>query len=206
MTGVSRLLAGVCFAAFASFAQAQDVHTQCSTGASGFTQWIPCPATNGAAGAIGQPVYSTVVTANSSHTSGQCVGPTTAITTTVNAGQSGYLLNAALTATTAITPTLILYVFHTNPSGSTCADGGTFALATADITKLVAPPRTVTLAAPAAVGTPTFGEINYTPPYGFIAGGSASSGVPTLYYQIVTSTTVTPGASGIILEFSVALN
>jgi hypothetical protein len=153
-----------------------------------------------------QPLYTTVTVANSSHTSGQCIGATASLSVTNNNGQSGYLLNASVSATTAITPTLILYFFNSNPTGSTCADAGTFSLATADISKLISPPCTMSLAAPAAVGTPTFGECLFTPPHAFIAGGATNSGVKTIYYQIVTSTTVTPAANGLVLSAGVSLN
>ena len=67
----------------------------------------------------------------------------------------GRLQWASIRSSSGTTPTLTIYVFSANPSGSTCTDTSAFVLATADVTKLVYT-ASVTLAVPQG-STPTVG-------------------------------------------------
>lgn len=145
--------------------------------------------------------------ANSSHTSGQCVGGFRSVTVADYYGQSGFVVNFRVASESGVTPTLTIYLFDSNPSASTCTDAGTFTLANADLDKLiVAPTQTaITLAAPTGA-TQTFGSVDFAPPRVTVAGGKGTSGLKTIYYGIVTGTTFTPAANGLHIRAGVALN
>ena len=71
-------------------------------------------------------------------------------------GLSGARLQwASVRSSSGVTPTLTIYVFNANPTGSTCTDTSSFALVAADVPKLVYT-SSLTLAAPQG-STPTAG-------------------------------------------------
>ena len=153
-------------------------------------------------------VTSTPTVQNAQYVSGNCVGGFNAITVANYNGQSGYVINARVASVAGGTETVTIYLFSANPSASTCTDKSTFTLNTADISKVIANPvnTSVTLSAPTGA-TPSFGSSEFTPPRPFIAGGSAASGVKTIYYAIVGGSTFTPATvSDLQVTIGVALN
>lgn len=139
-------------------------------------------------------VTNTPTVQNAAYASGNCIGGFQSITVTNYNGQSGFLTNFRVTSVGGSTPTITVYVFDSNPSSSTCTDKSTFTLNAADVDKMVATPVAMTLAAPTGTSV-TFGSVDWTPPRPFMAGGSVSSGVKTIYYALVSGSTFTPATT-----------
>jgi hypothetical protein len=99
------------------------------------------------------PVQMTVTAA--SYSASKALGGFYAVPVFRKGVWSGRLNWASIRSSSGITPTLVMYVFNANPTGSTCTDTSSFSLAAADVTKLVGT-YSVTLAAPQG-STPTVG-------------------------------------------------
>lgn len=128
------------------------------------------------------------------YASGNCIGGFTAITVASVAGQGGVVTNFRVSSFGGSTPTITVYLFDSLPSASTCTDRSTFTLAAADVSRLIASPTAITLAAPTGT-TVTFGSVDYTPPRPFAAGGSSISVLKTVYVALVSGSTFTPGST-----------
>lgn len=151
-------------------------------------------------------VAPTVTVQNAAYASGNCVGGFIPVTIANYNGESGFLISVRVSSVGGATPTLTAYVFDANPSASTCTDRSTFTLNSADIDKLVATPTSLTLAAPTGT-TVTVGDLSFSPPRPFKAGGSAASGVKTIYVGLVSGSSFTPAAtSDIHMRVTAALN
>ena len=84
------------------------------------------------------------VTASSAYTSGNAVGGLITIANAArvsgslgSGGSGGILQNVAVNAKSAQTTAMEVWIFNSNPSGSTCTDKTGFVLATADFDKVV---------------------------------------------------------------------
>jgi hypothetical protein len=162
----------------------------------------PFPITGGAAG----QVTDTPTVQNAAYSSGNCIGGFRSLTVADYNGQSGFLTNFRIASISGATPSITVYIFSSNPSASTCTDKGTFTLNSADVDKIIANPNSTTLSAPTGATT-SFGSLDYTPPRPFKAGGSASSGVKTIYYALVAGSSFTPATtSDIHVRVGTALN
>jgi hypothetical protein len=199
-----------------------DINTNVQAGASAFTATTPSSGLaigfSDGSGNLQSPaptnplpvgranrVTSAPTVANASHTSGQCVGGFNAITVADNNGQTGNILTVDIASEGAVTPQVYVYLFSSNPSASTCTDNSTFTLNAADVSKMIAPPQAVTFVSGGA--TRTYASVSFTPPRAFIAGGSLSSGVKTIYYAIVNGTSsFTPNANGLTVTTGLVLN
>lgn len=161
----------------------------------GIDQTTPGPAgtNNVTAGDGGQFLIAPTVQ-NAAYASGNCIGGFQAITVANYNGESGFMTNIRLASIGGTATPITVYVFDANPAGSTCTDKSTFTLVAADVDKLIANPTSITLAAPTGT-TVAIGSIDYTPPRPFRAGGSAGSGVKTLYVGLVAGGTFTPAST-----------
>lgn len=147
-------------------------------------------------GDAGHVVNTPTTTATQAYAAGNCIAGFQSITVADQNGGSGYITNFSVQSASGLTPTIIVFLFDSNPSASTCTDHGTFTLASADYGKLITAPKTVTLASPTGLSAQTWGGLDagLSPPRPFIAGGSHGSGVKTIYYALVTGTGfTTPG-------------
>lgn len=192
------LLAGLTVPALAGDDVAPSSYAHITnTGGAGGSGFVPV-------GSTGTRVSSTPTVTNNAYSSGNCLGGFNAVTIAAANGQ-GILLNSVdVKSIGGSTPTVTVYVFDSNPSASTCTDRSTFTLNSADVDKLVAPPFGLTLVAPTGATTTfaTQGNMGRM----FLAGGSASSGVKTLYYALVSGSSFTPGStSDIHLTFQAEL-
>lgn len=86
---------------------------------------------------------------------------------------------------------MTLYIFDTNPTGSTCTDKSAFSLATADVSKLAMAPFVLT---PAVVGVGVTTTLAQLSQIGSI-GNHDSPQAPNLYICIVAGGTVTPAST-----------
>lgn len=153
-----------------------------------------------------QQVSDTPTVQNAAYSSGNCMGGFRAVTVAANVGQSGFVTNFRVSSISGAVTGVVAYLFSANPSASTCTDKGSFSLATADVDKLIALPQTMTLAASTGASI-TAGSADFIPPRPFQAGGSSTSGVKTIYYALVATTTETPGSTtDIHTNTGVALN
>lgn len=161
--------------------------------------------TNLVSAGFSQPIADTVPVTNVAYVSGNCMGGFRSITVAANNGQSGYVLNVRVLSEGGVTGPVVLYLFDSNPSGSTCTNAGTFTLANADEDKMIASPQSLTLAASTG-STISFASADFTPPRAFIAGGSTASGVKTIYYALVSGASFTPTANSFHTRTGVTLN
>ena len=139
-----------------------------------------------------QQVADTPTITTSAYITGNCIGGFRSITVAQNNGQTGLLTNFRIGSIAGLTPTIVAYGFTSQPTTSTCTDRSTFTLSAADFDKLIFSPSSGTLAVPANATTPTTIGLDFTPPRPFIAGGSISSGIKTIYYALVAASSFTP--------------
>lgn len=66
----------------------------------------------------------------------------------------GYLQSVSITSTSGVTSEIDLFIFNANPSASTCTNDAAFALAAADVGKLL-PGSPIAVTSSFAAGTPT---------------------------------------------------
>lgn len=149
---------------------------------------------------------STPTVQASAYSAGNCIGGFNAVTVANTNGQTGFITNFRAVSLTGLTPTFTVFLFDSQPTTSTCTDKSTFNLSAADIDKLIAAPAAITLAAPTNVTTPSTASLDFTPPRPFVAGGSTSSGVKTIYYGIVTTAITPASTSEFHLRIGAALN
>lgn len=144
-----------------------------------------------------QQIATTPTVTASAYSAGNCLGGFNAVTVVGNNGESGLITNFRVASVSGVTGTIQVYLFDSQPSSSTCTDHGTFTLATTDVDKLISNPvtDTVTLATVNGSSTPAIGTLNFQPPRPFVAGGSNGSGVKTVYFALVTTTSYTPGST-----------
>jgi hypothetical protein len=99
----------------------------------------------GEVGSNGTTITSALVTSNNTVTTGKAIGPLQTLANAVRvsgavgaAGTSGYIQTVILSFTDAVgAGPLDVYYFNANPTGSTCTDNTTFALAAADRGKVI---------------------------------------------------------------------
>ena len=164
--------------------------------------------TNLVSAGFSQQASDTPTVQTAAYASGNCIGGFRSVTVTANNGQSGFITNFRVESIGGATPSVTVYLFDSNPSSSTCTDKSTFTLNSADVDKLLNNPATgaITLAAPIGTTT-TFANVDFNPPRPFIAGGSAASGVKTIYYALVSGSAFTPGtATDIHTRIGASLN
>jgi hypothetical protein len=149
---------------------------------------------------------STPTISTSNYTAGNCIGGFNAVTVTNSNGQTGFLTNFTVTNISGATPTLTVFIFDSQPTTSTCTDKSTFSISATDLDKLIATPTAITLAAPTSVTSPSTASLDFTPPRPFVAGGSISSGVKTIYYGIVTTAITPTTTNGYHIRIGAALN
>lgn len=153
-----------------------------------------------------QQISSTPVIQAAAYSAGNCIGGFNAITVSQNNGQSGFVTHFRAVSIVGATPTLTIFLFDSQPTTSTCTDRGTFSLSAADTDKMIGPPTAITLALPTNVTSPSSVSLDLTPPRPFIAGGSTTSGVKTIYYGMVTSAITPSSVSDIHTRTGVLLN
>lgn len=90
------------------------------------------------------PIMNAMTTSNNSITTGEAMGGLQTLTNAVRvsgslgaSGTSGIIQSVMVTFKDAITTPWDVYVFNANPTGSTCTDNTTFALADADRDKVI---------------------------------------------------------------------
>ena len=128
---------------------------------------------------------------NAAYSSGNCVGGFNPIVFSPAASQGGIITNVRVSSVSGQTTGYTVYLFSGNPSSSTCTDKGTFTLATADVSKLIAAPFVLTPAAPTGT-TVSFAEVsNLIRP----TGAGAGAGNRTIYEALVANGSVTPGST-----------
>lgn len=150
-------------------------------------------------------ITSTPTIQAAAYASGNCIGGFNAVSVASYNGQSGFVTNVRLASIAGTLYQIILYMFDSNPTTSTCTDKGVFTLSANDVDKLIAQPTAVTLASPSGSITPTTAAYDFLPPRPFIAGGAAASGVQTIYYGLIASAAITPTTtSDLHLRFGVA--
>lgn len=142
----------------------------------------------------------------SGYSAGNCIGGFNAVTVTDNNGQSGYITNVRFTSNGGTLYNIQFYAFDSQPSASTCIDKSTFTLSSTDLSKIIAT-GSVVFATPTGVTSPSLASLDFTPPRPFVAGGSSSSGLKTIYYGMQVTSAITPSSTnGIQLRFGVARN
>lgn len=148
-------------------------------------------------GDAGHVFNTPTTTMSQAYVSGNCIAGFQSITVTDQNGGSGYITNFSVSSASGLTPTITIFMFDANPSGSTCTDHSTFTLASGDYGKLITAPKSVTLSAPSGITSPTYGGLDagLAPPRPFIAGGSHTSGVKTIYYALVAGSGFTTPAT-----------
>lgn len=127
---------------------------------------------------------------NAAYASGNCMGgfqlvplgASTSVLSSISVASQGGLATAKQ-----------IYVFNANPTSSTCADKGTFTIATADLAKLL---YTVSITPSVPTGTTkTFGQ-----------AANLALGVPfggSLYVAVVETASETPASTtDLVLNFS----
>ncbi len=170
------------------------------TATQGTTPWTISPSlttpgtSNLVSAGFSQQIASNPTVTALAYTAGQCFGGFNAVSVAVNNGQSGLLTTFNIFSISGATPTFTVYLFDSQPTTSTCTNRGIFTLSAADIDRMIGPPTAVTLVAPTSSTTPSSGNITFSPPLSFVAGGATSSGLKTIYYGIVTGAT-TPSTS-----------
>ena len=132
-------------------------------------------------------VSTTPTIQNAQYVSGNCMGGFQAVTVATTTGASGILTNFTLISKGALVTAKQIYIFSSNPSGSTCTDKSTFTIAAADLPKLITS-ISVTPAVPtggaASVGNATNLVQNFV-----------TSGNGNLYFAIVETATETPATT-----------
>lgn len=122
----------------------------------------------------------------------QCIGGFNSIAITNYNGESGFLTSFRVSSLAGTAYQLFVYLFDSQPTTSTCVDKGAFTLTQNDEAKLINNPNSSITLAAAAGTTPTFATVDFSPPRPFIAGGSHSSGVNTIWYALGLAAAVTP--------------
>lgn len=158
-------------------------------------------------GAATRTGLTPTITTTPGYSVGDCVGGFQVATVANVNGQSGFITGMIVRNLTATTPTLVGYLFDANPAASTCTDNGTFAINTADMSKLMTVPLVISLALATGMTTATYGSATIVPPQPFIAGGTTGSGVRTIYVALVAGTAFTAvTTSDLIVSVGAALN
>lgn len=183
--------------------------SQVSPGFSNQVSLSPTTATIGTviSGSSSQVADTPTITAGA-YVSGNCIGGFRSLAIATRNGQSGRLTNFSVFGqSAAISPTLVAYFFDASPASSTCTDRGAFTLSTVDVNKLITSPQAVTVTFAGGSLTPTVGSIAFAPERPFIAGGSTNSGVSTIFYAMVATSSMTPiTASDIQVRAGAILN
>ena len=139
------------------------------------------------------------VTAATAYATGQVIGT---LLTFANAGRAaggnGTLQDAVVLFADSQTQPMDLIIFSANPTATTIADRGAFALATADVTKVL---RVIHLSDISSLGTPSIAELHGLATK-YVADGSGN-----LYGVLVARGTPTFGtATGVTIQIGVETN
>lgn len=121
-----------------------------------------------------------------------------------NTTYSGFFLAATVQSQGGSTTAMTLYIFDSNPTGTTCTDKSAFSLAAADVSKLVTPGFTITPGAQQGV-TQTGASVSFAPPVGFRNSDSPRLGV--FYVCAVMNAGVTPASTtDLVFKYQVNLD
>jgi hypothetical protein len=121
------------------------------------------------------------------YVSGNCMGGFQAVAIATTTGVTGILDKITLISKGGLVTAKQLYVFTSNPSGSTCTDKSTFTIAAADLPKLMTT-LSITPVVPTG-GAASVGEASN------LVNQFVTSGNANLYVAIVETTTETPGST-----------
>src|SRR5690348_2072781 len=139
---------------------------------------------------------------NAAYASGNAVGALNTVSVLrSDAGFSGILNNFWIASKSGQTPTITVYIFSANPTGSTVTDKSAFSLANADISKLILAPFALTLAAPTGT-TATFAQLSNI---GAEFANQDSPYTTDIYVALVSGSSFTPGStSDIVFKLNVS--
>ncbi len=170
------------------------------------TSWAPCSGANPVPTTPGSPspgtyagnvggynvgVAFTPTVQNASYSSGNSLGGLQTIAFFRSTAQpSGIFDNFLITSKGGSTVAMTVYIFDTNPSGSTCTDKSAFSLAVADVAKLAMAPFVLT---PAIVGAGTTATTAQLAQNASVKNGDGAN--VSLYVCLVANGTVTPGST-----------
>jgi len=133
---------------------------------------------------------------NSSYSSGNAIGALSTVSVLRgDAVYGGIINNFWIASKSGQTPTITVYIFSANPTGSTVTDKSAFSLASADLSKLIVAPFALTLAAPTGT-TASFAQLSN------IGAEFANQDSPTttnIYVALVSGSTFTPGSTSDIV-------
>ncbi len=138
-------------------------------------------------GGLDVNVATTPTIQNASYVSGNCMGGFQAVSLARVSGGSGIINKFSLISTGGGTTTLQVYIFDSNPSGSTCTDKSTFSIATADQSKLL----TTFAVLPAVLTGVTMTEAELSN----MAAPFKTNGNANVYVGIVSAGTWTPAST-----------
>lgn len=124
---------------------------------------------------------------NAAYASGNCLDSFKAVVMARYTGYHGIINRFVIASKGGGTTALTVYIFGSNPTGSTCTDKSTFTVAAADISKLICAPFVVTPAV-AIGGTISYAE-NTSMQCHFVATNTS------VYVGVVSGGTWTPAST-----------
>lgn len=124
---------------------------------------------------------------NAAYVSGNCMGGFQTVSVARTSGGSGLINKFILVSQGGLATTKQIYIFSTNPSGSTCTDKSTFTLAAADMGKLIG---TFALTPSAPTGTTRSEAENANMATDFVTSGNTN-----IYVAIVETASETPATT-----------
>jgi hypothetical protein len=186
------LAAVIALAVLAPSARAADQNIWCQNSSGNWmpaAPGTPCPVTasGGNIGGYDFFVSTTPTIQNAQYVSGNCMGGFQAVAVGTTTGGSGILTDFTLISKGGLITGKQIYLFSSNPSGSTCTDKSTFTIAAADLPKLITS-FTVTPAVPTG-GAASVGNVSNLV-YNYVTSGNNN-----LYFAIVETATETPAST-----------
>jgi hypothetical protein len=149
-------------------------------------------------GGYNQNIANTPIVQNAAYSAGNAIGGLQTFAFFRTSGGTGVLNNVSVASKGGSTTAITLYIFSSNPSGSTCTDKSAFSLAAADVSKLIA--QTPVVLTPAVIGSGA--TVTFASQQAPVSVKNADS-TTSLYVCAVVGGSVTP-ASTTDLVFNLA--